>query len=81
MSQVTTPEPSLPDALRNFDSLPDSASVRLPVVCGLLSRSPASIWRDVKAGRLPAPYKNGPRCTVWRVGSLREHLASFRKVA
>lgn len=81
MSQLTTPEPSIPDALRNFDFLPPSASVRLPVVCGLLSRSPASVWRDVKTGRLPAPHKNGPRCTVWNVGELRQHLAAFREAA
>lgn len=81
MSQLTPPEPSLPDALINFDSLPDSASVRLPVVCGLLSRSPASVWRDVKAGRLPAPHKVGPRSTVWNVGDLRQLLAGFREAA
>jgi predicted DNA-binding transcriptional regulator AlpA len=54
-----------------FDSLPDTALVSLPIVCTLRGRSPASIWRDVKAGRCPAPISAGPRCTRWRVGDLR----------
>lgn len=64
-----------PSALKNFDQLPDTARVRLPIVKGLLSRSASSIWRDVKAGRLPAPVKIGPRSTAWIVGELRKTLA------
>lgn len=64
----------IPDALRNFDSLPDSAYVREPVVCALLSRSSTSIWRDAKEGRIPKPKKLGPRTTAWNVGELRAHL-------
>lgn len=64
-----------PSALKNFDQLPDTARVRLPIVKGLLSRSASSIWRDVKAGRLPAPIKIGPRATAWVVGDLRKALA------
>lgn len=54
-----------------FEHLPDYALVALPVVCAIRGRSPASIWRDVKAGRCPAPVKAGPRSTRWRVGDLR----------
>lgn len=64
-----------PSALQNFDKLPDTARVRLPVVEGLFARSASSIWRDVKAGRLPAPIKTGPRSTAWVVGDLRKALA------
>lgn len=64
-----------PSALQNFDQLPDTARVRLPVVAGLFSRSASSIWRDVKSGRLPAPVKVGPRATAWIVGELRQALA------
>ncbi len=59
-------------ALKNFDSLPDSAFVRLPVVKALFGgRSSASIYRDVLAGRLPPPTSLGPRCSGWSVGALR----------
>ncbi len=54
-----------------FAHLPDCALVALPVVCAIRGRSPASIWRDVKEGRCPAPVKAGPRSTRWRAGDLR----------
>ncbi len=58
-------------ALNNFDQLPDSAYVRLPVVCGLFACHAATVWRRVKDGSLPAPAHLGPRVTAWRVGDLR----------
>lgn len=61
----------LAEQVKLFDALPDCAYVALPVVCAIRGRSPASIWRDVKAGRCPAPVSAGPRCTRWRVGDLR----------
>jgi predicted DNA-binding transcriptional regulator AlpA len=64
----------LPSALSAFDQLPDSAYVRLPVVMALFSRSASSIWRDVKAKRLPAPRSMGPRCSAWNVGQIRAVL-------
>jgi len=67
---------SIPDALRHFDDLPDSAFVRLPIVKALFGgRSHASIYRDVRAGRLPAPIALGPRSSGWNVGSLRKVLS------
>ncbi len=61
----------IPAALARFDRLPDSAHVRLPVVAALNGIGPATVWRWVKAGRLPAPVKLGPNTTAWRVGDLR----------
>jgi predicted DNA-binding transcriptional regulator AlpA len=69
-----------PAALVHFDSLPDSAHVRLPVVAALRGSSPATIWRHVKAGLLPAPVKLGPNTTAWRVGDLRR-VAGFGRAA
>jgi predicted DNA-binding transcriptional regulator AlpA len=65
----------VPDALRHFDSLPDSAHVRQPVVEALFSISAASVWRRVHSKVLPAPRKHGPRTTTWNVGELRAVLA------
>ena len=64
----------LPAALVHFDSLPNSAHVRLPTVVALYGSSPATIWRRVKAGLLPAPLKLGPNTTAWRVGDLRRSI-------
>lgn len=68
--------PDIPDALRNFDSLPDSANVRLPVVAALFACAGVTVWRRVKAGTLPAPRKLGARVTAWNVADLRRALAA-----
>ena len=67
------------EALKNFDQLPNSASVRQPVVQSLYACSPASVWRGVKAGRIPKPRKLSPRTTCWNVGELRSALAAAGK--
>ena len=71
-----TDQSAIPDALKNFDSQPDSAYVRQPVVEGLFACSSATVWRMVKRGRLPAPKKLSERVTAWNVGELRRALAS-----
>jgi len=65
------------DSLRDFDHLPDAAHVRQPVVEALYGCSAASVWRGVKAGRIPAPRKLSPRVTAWQVGNLRRALADL----
>ena len=73
MAQRIDPS-TIPDALKNFDSLPDSANVRQPVVQGLVGCSAATVWRMVKRGALPAPRKLSQRVTAWNVGELRKAL-------
>lgn len=68
-------------ALEEFDRLPDAAHVRLPVVMALYACSDESVRRGVKAGRIPAPRKLGPRVTAWNVGSLRRALADSSAAA
>ncbi len=65
---------SIPAALENFDFLPDSANVRLPVVAALFACSPATVWRRVKRGTLPAARKLSDGVTAWPVGDLRKAL-------
>jgi predicted DNA-binding transcriptional regulator AlpA len=78
MAQHTDPTPTesdgIPDALKNFDSLPDAANVRQPVVEALFACSSTTVWRRVQAGLIPKPKKLGPRVTVWNVGELRQAL-------
>jgi len=40
----------IPDALANFDQLPNSAYVRLPVIMALYGVSAPTIWRGIKVG-------------------------------
>ena len=65
---------AIDDVLAKFDSLPDDAHVRLPVVMALFACSAASAWRYVKNGSIPAPRKFGSRVTAWKVGQLRATL-------
>lgn len=65
------------DGLKQFDDLPDSAYVGSDVVRGLYGGiAYVSLWRWVKAGRVPAPRKLlGSRLNSWNVGTLRAALA------
>ena len=67
---------SIPDALSNFDHLPESAYIRLPVMVGLFGLSAASIWRGVKNHSIPSPVKLTERTTAWNVRLVREALAA-----
>jgi predicted DNA-binding transcriptional regulator AlpA len=62
--------------LQHFDSFPDSANVRQPVVEGLFACSSATVWRMTKRGIIPAPRKLSERVTAWNVGELRKVLAA-----
>lgn len=68
--------PPLATALQQFDHLPASANVRLPVVIGLFGCSAPTVWRRVKSGGVPAPRKIGGT-TVWNVGELRAALRAI----
>jgi predicted DNA-binding transcriptional regulator AlpA len=60
--------------LKQFDVLPDSAVIRLPVVAALFGCSYSTIWRGVKKGTIPQPTKYLDRVTGWKVGQIREAL-------
>lgn len=62
--------------LSQFDQLPNSAYIRLPVMKGLYGVSSCSIWRGVKNGTIPSPVKISERCTAWNVGLVRAALAA-----
>ena len=71
------PEPHatpIPDALANFDRLPDSAFVRRPVVRALFQVSTATVWRWSKSSRIPSPRRLSEGVTAWNVGELRKAL-------
>jgi predicted DNA-binding transcriptional regulator AlpA len=65
---------AIPDALKNFDTLPDAANVRDKVVAGLFGCSVPTVWRMSADGRLPRPRKLSTRVTAWNCGELRKVL-------
>ena len=48
---------------------------------GLLPVSPATIWRFVKDGTFPRPFKLGENCTVWDASEVDAWLASRKETA
>ena len=84
-SVTTTPSQSAP-SLAVFDALPDSGwlresqLVRSPkspesAIAPLLFSAP-TLWRKVKAGTFPKPYKLSERVTAWKVSQVREWMAA-----
>ena len=67
---------SIPEALANFDQLPKSAYIRLPVIMALYGVSAPTIWRGVQKGSVPKPTKLTERTTAWNVGLVRADLIS-----
>ncbi len=77
MQQIKSELPqAIPEALAQFDNLPDSSYIRLPVIKRLYGVSAATIWRGVKNGTIPKPSKLSERCTAWNVGLVRAALAA-----
>jgi predicted DNA-binding transcriptional regulator AlpA len=73
MAQADNASP--PEALRNFDTLPDSANVRVNIVAALYGCSVSTVWRMARQGKIPAPKKKSDRVTTFNVGELRKALA------
>jgi prophage regulatory protein len=48
---------------------------------GLLPVSPATIWRFVKDGTFPRPFKLGENCTVWDASEVDAWLVSRKETA
>jgi predicted DNA-binding transcriptional regulator AlpA len=76
-----TPPDSIPLAPRYFDQLPDSAAVDVRVVAFVSGAGVTTVWRWVKTGRLPRPFKSGPNSTRWAVGELRQAIAAMKSPA
>lgn len=70
-------EKRIPDALRNFDHLPDSANVGFDIAAALCGVSVSTAWRMARDGRLPKPRRISVRRTAFNVGELRAHLAAL----
>ena len=74
MQSRITPK-QIPQALADFDNLPDAAHVDVRVVAPLLGCSIPSVWRWARLKKIPSPVAIGEGCTRWNVGSPRTHLA------
>ena len=48
---------------------------------GLLPVSPATVWRWVREGKFPKPFKLGDSVTVWNAGEVEAFIAARAAVA
>jgi len=70
--------PELASTLSQFDTLPDCAFVRMPVVQALRGGiTQKSVYDLINSGALPRPVKLGTRMNGFQVGQLRKHLAAL----
>ena len=75
IKNVSKTEKTIPEALKNFDNLPDIGQVRVSVAEKLLSVSRTTIYRLVKAEKLKA-YKLTQGTTTFNVGELKKFINS-----
>lgn len=69
---------AIPQRLESLSSMPAEALVSAKELSILSGRSRASVWRDVRAGRLPQPIAIGPQARRWRVEDVRAYLNGGR---
>lgn len=62
------------DRLSALDRMPDSALISTKELSYLTGRSRSSIWRDVRANRLPRPIAFGPQARRWRLKDVRTYM-------
>ncbi len=54
---------------------------RAPEVCKRYGKSRTQIWRDVRAGKFPAPVQIGPNSIGWWSDELDAHDETLLRVA
>ncbi len=65
-------------SISKFDEIPGLAFVDITTVRTLFGCSVATVWRRVKDGQIPAPYRLGKRSTRWQVAELRVALTAVK---
>lgn len=61
----------------NFDSLPDSAYIRIKDLQVLLAMSESTIRRRIQAGIIPKAKNLSTRVAAYNVGEVRQALAKL----
>lgn len=85
VTTTTTTTTAVHPVMQGFDTLPDSAYIRLaslvqhpkhPDNNAPLPFSMPTLWRKVKNGTFPKPCKLSAGITAWKVGEVRQWLAA-----
>jgi len=70
--------PHQPKHQPTFDQLPDDAFLRQKplLASGIAPFSATTLWRKCRQGIFPPPIKISKGITAWKVGAIRQWLAS-----
>lgn len=55
--------------------------LKLQQVMALTGRGRTKTYAEIKAGKHPAPERDGPRCSRWRAGDVLDYLQRQREAA
>jgi prophage regulatory protein len=55
-------------------TLPETGYIRLTTLCKLIPFAKSTIWRKVKKGTFPAPFRLSQKVTAWRAEDIREWM-------
>lgn len=61
-------------------SQPERRILRWPEVYERVKKSRAQVWRDIKAGKFPAPVSLGTNSIGWFSDEIEGHLATLARV-
>jgi predicted DNA-binding transcriptional regulator AlpA len=64
--------------MNNYNHLPETGFVRLPVVLSVIPISKSSLYAGIKEGRYPAPVKLSERTSAWRVEDIRNWIEKHK---
>lgn len=65
-----------------MQSLPSTGYLRQSQIVGnLVPVGSSTLWRWIKAGQFPQPFKLGPGVTAWRVEDVRAWLDERARVS
>lgn len=70
--RTARPSVALPETLHPEQRL------KLAQIEALTGNGRTKIYSDIKAGKFPAPERDGPRCSRWRAGTVLDCLKARR---
>ncbi len=56
------------------ETLHPEQRLRFETVAALTGWQRSKLYAEIRAGRFPAPERDGPRCSRWRAGSVLDAL-------
>ena len=59
-------------------TLPETGFIRLSTILLFIPLSSSTIWRKVKKGEFPKPYKLSENITAWKAEDIKEWIGNLK---